>query len=68
MAKMKMFGVSPPTAKDVGIDPAEDAAKDLLEAIDDKDPKAIAAAFKLLMACCEEEPDEDDEADDDEDD
>lgn len=55
----KMFGVAPVTEKDVGGDSGEDAAKDLLEAIRDRDPAAILSAFKLLYGHCADEGDDD---------
>lgn len=60
----KMFGVSPVTEKDVGGNSGEDAAKDLLEAIRDRDPAAILSAFKLLYGHCQDESDSEDEDDD----
>lgn len=55
----KMFGVPPLTSKDVGGDDedkedseAVSAAKDFLEAIRDRDPKALMAAFELLYGHC----------------
>jgi len=62
----KMFGVDPVTEKDVGGDSGEDAAKDLLEAIRDRDPAAILSAFKLLYGHCTDEQDSDDEEEEDE--
>ena len=59
----KMFGAPPVTEKDVGGDSGEDAAKDLLEAIKDRDPEAILSAFKLLYGHCHDDSDDEDEDD-----
>ena len=56
----KMFGAPPVTSKDVAGGDDEDkegseglsASKDLLEAIRDRDPKAVLAAFELLYGHC----------------
>ena len=60
MKMMKMFGASPVTDKDVGMGDDEgkeesegvSASKDFLEAIRDRDPKALLAAFELLYGHC----------------
>ena len=60
MKMSKMFGAPPVTSKDVAGGDDEDsekseglsASKDLLEAIRDRDPKAMLAAFELLSGYC----------------
>ncbi len=67
----KMFGAPPLTEKDVkgdnDDDSGEGAAGDLLEAIKDKDPASILAAFKLLYGHCKQDSDKEASVLDDED-
>lgn len=65
----KKFGPPPLSKSDVSGDTLRDAAKDILEAIADKDPDALAAALKLAYGHCADESDEAaDTAEDDDDD